>query len=350
MRVTIKEIAKELGISHSTVSRVLNDKQSALVSESTRERIRQAATQMGYRPNRLAQALKNVQTRLIGVLLPDEESYFYQSVLTNLRAYIEQSGYELLLAVSAQEEINSNWSRLLQWELDGIFVFDYMFYTEGLRAALQQHTGYVPPIVGLFSHKTQLQDYVAVDFQAALEALLQNLFQQGCRSLGYVALPGSFDRREQRYAICQQFAQAQRLALQDIALPEEKDLREAAHRTLRHRIQAGYPLPDGLYCQNDDICLGAYRALVECGIPIPERVALAGCDDIPYIMYLETPLTSLALPIREVCQQGWRILQERMAKPEGPPLQITLEATLRLRASTQKDAANSERILVSSGD
>jgi LacI family transcriptional regulator len=179
-----------------------------------------------------------------------------------------------------------------------------------------------------------LQDYVAVDFKDALEALLQCLHAQGCRSLGYVALPSSFHPTEQRYALCQQFARSHRLRLQEIPLPPERDLREAARRCLSRYIQSGHPLPDALYCQDDEICLGTYRALVECGIPIPDRVALAGCDDIPYISYLETPLTTLSLPVREVCQQGWRILQNRMADPAGPPLQVTLEATLQLRAST----------------
>jgi LacI family transcriptional regulator len=349
MRVTIKEIARELGISHSTVSRVLNDKQSAMVSETTRERIRQAATRMGYRPNRLAQALKNESTRLIGVLLPDEENYFYQSVLANLRACVEQSGYELLLTVSAQGQVTSNWFRLLRWELDGIFVFDYMFYTDGLWQALQQYTGYVPPVVGLFSHETQLQDYVAVDFKAALESLLCHLMQQGRRSLGYMALPSSFGPTEQRYTLCKRFARAHKLSLLDMPLLPEKDLRAAARRTLIRHVQAGHPLPDALYCQDDEICLGAYRALAECGVPVPDRVALAGCDDIPYISYLETPLTTLALPVREVCRQGWRILQNRMAAPDSPPWQVTLEATLHLRASTEQHAQCAVRSLVSGG-
>ena len=100
MRVTIKNIAMELGISHSTVSRVLNDKQSNLISEATRERITEAATRMGYRPNRIAQALQGKSTQLIGVFVPDTEDYFFQTVITHLRHTLDESGYELMVFAS----------------------------------------------------------------------------------------------------------------------------------------------------------------------------------------------------------------------------------------------------------
>jgi LacI family transcriptional regulator len=101
---------------------------------------------------------------------------------------------------------------------------------------------------------------------------------------------------------------------------------------------AGHPLPDALFCQNDEFALGAYRALRESGIAIPDQVALSGCDDLPYMAYLDTPLTSLSLPVLEVCRQGWSILQQRIVEPEGPPMQVIVEASLRLRASSQKQA------------
>ena len=100
VRVTIKQIAEELGISHSTVSRVLNDKQPSLVGEATRERILQAAKRMGYRPSRIAQALQGKSTQLIGVFVPDTEDYFFQTVIKHLRHTLEESEYELMVFVS----------------------------------------------------------------------------------------------------------------------------------------------------------------------------------------------------------------------------------------------------------
>lgn len=341
MRVTIKKIAQELGISHSTVSRVLNEKQSNLVSGATRERIMEAATRMGYRPSRIAQALQGRSTRLIGVFVPDADDYFFQTVITHLRHTLEESDYELMVFVSAPKQITAKWHQLLQWDLDGVFVFDYMFYVDGLWEALTEHKGAIPPIVGLFSNKTQLKDYVTLDFAPALEKLLEHLLAQESRRFGYMAMPTSFHPSEQRYTVFSEFVRKHGLEQMDIpTLGGQRSLMEAARQGLRLWMEAGKPLPDALFCQNDEIGLGAYRALHEAGIVVPDRVMLAGCDDLPYVEYLETPLTSLSLPVPEVCRQGWSILQTRMAEPEGRPLQVVIEVGLKLRASCQKQTTH----------
>lgn len=335
VRVTIKKIAQELGISHSTVSRVLNEKHSDLVSEATRQRIVQAARRMGYRPNRIAQALQGQATQLIGVLVPDRDDYFFQEVIKHLRHTLEESEYELMVFASPPNRIAAKWQRLLQWNLDGAFVFDYMFYVDGLREALTHHTGAVPPIVGLFSSQSQLRDYVTVDFRPAMEALLGHLLESGRGTFGYMAHESSFVPNEQRYAVFSEGVQGQGRTQYDVPLlGGDRLLMENARQTLAAWIAGGKPLPDALFCQNDEIALGAYRALREAGVAVPGRVALAGCDDLPYARYLDTPLTSLTLPAQEVCRQGWSVLQSRMADADSPGRRIVLEAGLKLRAST----------------
>jgi len=334
VRVTIKKIAQELGISHSTVSRVLNDKQSNLVSDATRERILEAATRMGYRPNRIAQALQGKSTQLIGVFLPDAEDYFFQSVLRHLRHTLEESDYELMEFACPPNKIAATWHRLLEWDLDGVFAFDYLFYVDGLWEALARHRRIIPPIVGLFSSETHLKDYVTLDFRSALEELLDHLAAQDRRRFAYMAYPTSLNAQESRYALFSEFTQKRGLEQVDIPLPYGLPSHmEAARQGLSAWMAQGHALPEAMFCQNDEIALGAYRALRESGISIPQQVALAGCDDLPYISYLDIPLTSLALPVPEVCRQGWHILQKRIVEPEGPPMQVVVEATLRLRAS-----------------
>lgn len=343
MRVTIKQIAQELGISHSTVSRVLNDKQAAMVSETTRMRIMHTASRMGYRPSRIAQALQGKGTQLIGVLVPDREDYFFQTVIKNLRETLEESAYELMVFASSSQRIPSTWQRLLQWDMDGIFVFDYMFYVDGLGQALTKHTGHIPPIVGLFSNVTQLKDYVAVDFRSGMVELLEHMRAMGCRHFGYVGFSDNFNSREQRYDVFAEFVSRYRLEYSNIEMQDRLGLMEAARQSISKWISDGRRMPDALFCQNDEIALGAYRALHEAGIAVPEQVALAGCDDLPYISYLETPLTSLALPVQEVCRQGWSILQKRMGDSLCPPLQIVLDVRLILRESCSAALATTAR-------
>jgi LacI family transcriptional regulator len=334
VRVTIKNIAQDLGISHSTVSRVLNDKQSHLISDATRERIMEAASRLGYRPNRIAQALQGKGTQLIGIFVPDTDDYFFQTVLKNMRHTLEESGYELMVFESAPNQITAKWHRLLEWDLDGVFVFDYLFIVDGLWEALSEHSGPIPAVVGLFSSNTQLKDYVTVNFRPALEALMAHLYGEGCRSFAYMAYTTSLSRAEQRYSVFSDFVAKHNGNQQDIpVLTGRNSHMEGAREGLAEWLRSGRQLPDAIFCQNDEIAMGAYRALCDAGVRIPEQLALAGCDDLPYISYFETPLTSIYLPVREVCREGWRILQQRIADPDGTALQIVLEGDLRLRAS-----------------
>jgi LacI family transcriptional regulator len=336
MRVTIKQIAEELGINHSTVSRVLNDKQSHLVSAATRERTIQTADRMGYRPSRIAQALQGKKTNLIGVFLPDEEDEFLQEAVRSLRHTVEESGYELMIFASPPDRIAQNWHRLLQWDLDGAFVFDYMFYVDGLSEALTKHMGYVPPIVGLFSQKTQLADYVTVDFAPAVEALLTHLSQLGCRRYGYMALPTSFTPAEQRFHIYSSFVASHGFERIDMPLPPASTIMEAARECVATWIADKKPLPDALFCQNDEIAVGAYKGLHDAGIRVPADLMLAGCDNVPFVAYFETPLTTITLPVNDVCRTAWSILHNRLSHPEAAPTHVSFPAKLKLRESTSR--------------
>lgn len=336
MRVTIKEIAKELGLSHSTVSRVLNDRQSSIVSDITRDRILDAAKTMGYRPNRIAQALKGEQTRLIGVFMPDGRDYFFREVLYHLRALVEENGYELIPFAASQTNINESWLRLLRWDLDGVFVFDYLFYVDGLGKALEYHTGYVPPMVGMFNPNSQITDFVALKFNNAVTRLIEHLVHVGCKSIGYVAPAASFVPLEERYAVYAEFLKQRGQSPFSIPLLEGESLCEAAKRTIDDFLSNKGTLPDALFCQNDEIALGVQSALRSHGLAVPSHVALAGCDDIPYMAYLETPLTTLTLPVATACHTAWEALQRRMSLPDSSPMQVFLEAELTVRSSTMR--------------
>ncbi len=336
MRVTIKEIARELGLSHSTVSRVLNDRQSAMVSEATKDRIVSAAKSMGYRPNRIAQALKGARSGLIGVFMPESQEYFFSEVLFHLRQFVEEAGYELIPFSCSPLNVEERWLKLLRWDLEGVLVFDYLLFADGLGQALLQHRGFVPPIVGLFNPSSQLEDFVALDFAPAMGQLLDHIVDGGARSIGYAAVPGSFQSAEQRYSCFQRFMIAHGLPQVRIDVVGGSTLSESARLSTADLLAAGEGLPEAIFCQNDEIALGVYKALRDAGIEIPRDVMIAGCDNVPYMAYLDTPLTTLSLPVEEACRIACMALHQRITEPEQPHVRRMMEATVVTRASTSR--------------
>ncbi len=323
-------------MSHSTVSRVLNDKQGVLISEPTRARILETAARMDYRPNRLAQALQGATTGLIGILLPAGHDYFFSHVEHSLRKFVEEDGYELLPFAVSHGHVRESWHRMLSWDMDGIFVFDYLFHVDGLWEALVDHIGAIPPMIGLFSSASHLQDYVTFDFRPAMREVLEHFTSQGARSIGYMAPPDSFQRDEQRYSAYLDFMVERRLPVDNLHVRSGDDLCECARLGMFDHLDRCRTLPDALFCQNDEIALGAYRALHERGIKVPESMLLSGCDDIPYVGYLEQPLTTLFLPVETACRTAWRFLQQRLENRDGEPLRSILDVSLKVRSSSLK--------------
>jgi DNA-binding LacI/PurR family transcriptional regulator len=111
--------------------------------------------------------------------------------------------------------------------------------------------------------------------------------------------------------------------------------RADARLALRKHIEAR-GCPDGLFCFNDDVALGASRAIRENGLRVPEDVALIGHDGIEDAEYLDCPLTTLVQPVQEMTALAWRFLRRRMDDPTLPPQQALLKTQLVVRASTQR--------------
>jgi len=160
---------------------------------------------------------------------------------------------ELMVFASSASQITAKWHRLLQWDLDGVFVFDYLFLIDGLWQALTHHSGAIPPVVGLFSNNTHLKDFIRVDFAPALNALLAHFEEQGCRHFGYMAHSASLHVTEQRYAVFFEFVHQHGLRQSDIPTQSgHPTLMESARQGLHTWMAAGKPLPDALFCQNDE--------------------------------------------------------------------------------------------------
>lgn len=94
--------------------------------------------------------------------------------------------------------------------------------------------------------------------------------------------------------------------------------------------------PDGLFCFNDDMAIGAFRALRDLGLRIPDDVALVGCDGIEDAAYLDPPLTTIVQPLEEMCATAWQFLERRLLQPLLPLQQVTLEPSLEIRGSSRR--------------
>ena len=332
---TVKEIAAIANVSVATVSRALQ--RPELVSEETRLRIHEVVKRLGYTPNALARNLRTAKTRLIVALLPDIANPFFSEVIRGIEQVAYETGYSVLLG-----ETQSNLVREQAYadmvaarQADGIVT---MFH----RVPAIPIDGRLPLVNACEYVKDSAISSVYVDNVAAAAAAVDYLVTLGHRDIAFIAGPASSP-------ICVDREQGYHLALQrakiaaDPALTAVGDFSiEAGERAVEMFLTQGRSF-SAVFCSNDEMAIGAMRALISRGLRIPEDVSVVGFDDIRYSRYTSPPLTTVSQPKNALGREAMTMLIEILNDPEVPTRKRVLSAELVVRGSTGPATRGSRR-------
>ncbi|GAB3529460.1 LacI family DNA-binding transcriptional regulator [Pontibacter brevis] len=288
---TIKDIAAELGVSVSTVSRALNDHPH--ISEETKVRVRELVERYDYRHNALAASLRNSKSNTIGLILPRLSQYFHSTVATAIQNKLHEYGYNLMIC-------QSNDSPALEKELVNVL---YASRVEGLLVSTTLYTADYAhfdifaksniPLVfydrvptNYIAHHVQGDDYTG-GYQTA-----QHLLEQGCRRIAHISGPLTCSIYQNRY---NGFLDA----LKDFDVPLDEDLvffheltKENALKTCES-IFSGATLPDAVFACNDTSAIAVLEYTRKHGIRVPEDVKLTGYSNDPRTEITQPAITSV---------------------------------------------------------
>jgi LacI family transcriptional regulator len=283
---TIKDVAREAGVSIATVSRVFND--NRLVSAGTRRQVRKVATRLNYWPNGVARSLITSRTNTLGLLLPELHGEFFSSVIRGIDLAGRRAGLHLLVSSShadMRELIGA--LRAMRGRIDGLVVMAPDLDTP---AAIRVSAGSIPIVLLDPGRGVRGYDTISIaNFEGAY-AVVRHLAGLGHRRIATVTGPGrNVDARER--------LRGYRAALRDGDLAPGSEIRggftepsgyAAVGEVLRLR-----PRPTAVFVGNDYMAVGVMRALHDAGIAVPEDVAVAGFDDIEMSRFLDPPLTTV---------------------------------------------------------
>lgn len=328
MAITQQHIADRLGISRVLVSYALNG--NPRVNAETRQRVLQAAQELGYSPNRAAQMLAKGRTGQILFRSFSQTSTSINELTQRLLLSVQQAGYELLVGNNSKFQRDA----VLPAADGAIFLGD----------APQHLTRRGFPLVSLqidlrgpSAGKIGNYDVVQVVHEPACRKAVQHLLDEGCQRVAYVSLPSMMRAYEPRYRAYAAVLKQAGYAREEISfqLPVPFGSREASHRALEEYFER-HGFPDALFCSNDDIAIGAYRALREAGRRIPQQTAVIGGDDMAEARDHRPALSSIQWPFDVVCERAWQMLMERIANPSLPPRFEKVKARFVPRASSQR--------------
>lgn len=295
MGVTIKEVAKEAGVSIATVSRVFND--SGPVNDNTREKIMAVARRLRYTPHGGARSLIMAKTNTLGVLLPDLYGEFFSEVIRGIDQAARSAGYQVLLSSSHNraDEIETA-MKAMRGRVDGLIVM-YPDIDAGIMTASLSDS---MPVV-LLNCDIAGDDYMSinVDNYSGAYAMVEHLIAVGHRRIAMIkGAANNFDAAER--------LRGYRTAMKDgnaewsEALEYIGDFTEASGFSAAEDILDLDPRPTAIFAANDAAAIGALSAVRQRGFTVPDDVAIAGFDDIPMAGYINPPLTSVHVPINEL--------------------------------------------------
>ncbi len=322
---TLKDVAEAAGASAATVSYVLNNSPKA-ISPQTRARVLQAARDLGYQPNLAARTLAARHSHTVALWIANAHAPFFAQVIRAFQPQARAGGYELIIREMAGDPGEMR-SGLSGWPVDGILAFQGAAY---VHAFLEANPSPTVPFVSLGAYHEDCSDFVAIDLYAGARDAVRHLLMRG-RRVAFLLPEGSTVPGEARHAAYHAVMDEAGLPPEVIAVPTKQraDVRQALKAYLgRHGC------PDGLFCYNDDMALGAYRGLCDLGLRVPEQVALVGCDGIEDTEYLERPLSTIVQPVEEMCRLGWQFLENRMRDPALRAQRVTVTPALVVRDSS----------------
>lgn len=332
-RSSLREVAARTGVSSATVSRVLNNPDFKVLPE-TRERIERVASELGYRANRAARSLATGRTQAVALCVPTLHSAHTARIISAAVAEIHSHGYDVLIAemhLDAHSEIDTE--KLHSLPVDAI-MFSEM--PHGLLPGLENSHLCGKPFVNFGAYVSPEADHVCVDLQTCSEEAIRHLYASGCRRIAYMVwdMLDWFGKTSDARLLAYETVMQELGMETEFVLTYSPDRRTAGPALASHIERFG--CPDGLFCFNDEIAIGALRALCDLGIRVPHDVAVAGCDGIEDTAYHNPSLTTVSWPTSEVCRKSWEILERRIQDPTLPLQQTTIEARLEIRESTRR--------------
>lgn len=341
-QVTIKDIARELGISPSTVSRALKDHPD--ISPETKKAVNRLADELNYQPNSIALSLRHSRTHTIGVIIPEIVHFFFSTVISGIEDIAYSAGYSVIISQSNEsyEREVRDTRALFNNRVDGILI-SMSLETKDFSHFEMLHDRGIPIV--FFDRKCEAFKCSTVlvdDFKGGYQAT-EHLIDQGFTRIAHLAGSMNLDITNERF-------RGYRTALEDHNLPYDPTLvitnngltdEKIAMNITKELLDNLEQPPDAIFAHNDITALGAILAIQERGLRVPEDIGVVGFSNWQFTSLTHPTITTISQPGFEMGQEAARLLiKEIEAKDDEviEPVHTTFQTQLIVRKSSIRKA------------
>jgi LacI family transcriptional regulator len=335
MAVTMMDIARDLKVSVVTVSKVLRNQ--GRISPATRKRVLRRANELHYQMNWVARSLVTRRTYTIGLLLPEFTHPFFAEIARVVAQTVRPHGYHVIISYFEEDpELElSEADSLLARQVDGLIIASAqpVRRLDLFQRIQRRNVPYVlidRPIAGLQA------SFVGVDNRAIGKLATEHLIARGCRRIGHLRGPAigiATERYEgYRWALAKR---SLRVPARYVVAGGRGD--ETGYAGMRRLLRVR-PIPDGVFCYNDPVAIGAIKAILETGLKVPHDISVVGAGNVQYSDLLAVPLSTVDQGTCQIGARAAEILMERiLLKRSARPKKILISPKLVERESTRRE-------------
>jgi LacI family transcriptional regulator len=332
----MKDIARDLGVSVVTVSKVLRNHED--IGDKTRKRVLDRVKELNYTPNLAARGLVTGRTYLVGLIVPDLLHPFFAQIAKSLSGVLLRKGYCLTISTSEEDpkleeqEVN----RLLGRRLDALVIASSCASSAIFERIVKQG----PPLVLIDRRFSTLDaNYVGIDDEAVGLLATEHLIHIGCKKIAHLRGPDNSPGIGRLTGYCKALERNKLKSLPayiSTQRPVDVQSRESGAELMRQLLDLR-PRPDGVFCYNDPMAIGAIHTILDAGLRVPEDVAVIGCGNLHYDTELHVPLSSIDQQTEQIGKRAGSLtlsLLESKSRPRNKT--FILQPELVVRASTDR--------------
>lgn len=331
--ITIKDIARQLGISVSTVSRALKDHPD--INKETKRQVQELAKKLNYTPNAIALSLRNQKTSLVAVIIPEIIHHFFSCVISGIEHIAHDNGYNVLIFQSNEdvEREKSICQNIKNLRIDGVLISASKNTVNADHFQMLQNAG-IPIVFFDRICGTIDSDRVIVDdFNGAFSAV-SYMIQTGCKRIAHLSAPQNMQIAQKRQlGYIEALKQGQLPIVPELIRP--CDNQYDAQNVARELMKLPNP-PDGIFAVNDLAAAGAMYTVKRMGFHIPDDVAICGFTDGLVSTLTEPSLTTVEQHGDKMGETAMSLLMNRMNKDTTEFVTRVIKTNLMIRESTKK--------------
>lgn len=331
----IRDVAEKAGVAISTVSKYLNHPED--LTHEYRLKVEKAIAELNYKPSSIARRLRNKRTNFIAVIVPDVANAFYSEVFNAIRTSAVIAGYTPILYTTDDnlDVLNEYFDNIDNLHADGIIL---CFLDEDeLMNKFNKIQTKIPITLLSWDIENIKYNSVIIHLSKCIYQTTKHITEIGKKRIAYIGGPA--DSR-----ISKEKLRGFQKALEESDVPIYPEYLISG----RYRFQAGYQNagklmqlpnpPDAIVCANDVLAIGTVKYLKHMGLKVPEDVAVVGCDGIQLSYLFDPSITTVTMPIQEMCHSAVSLLANKIERPGSKNRQIIFDTELVVRRSTKRDA------------